>query len=343
MTPIERPAVRLSSPTELLAAVPYLLGFHPTSSLVVLLMDGRRVVLTARLDLPTSVEDVPGMHATVDRLVASPCVPGATGVVLVGYGNAEQVDTAVRAATAALATVYVAVQEALRVADGRFYLLTCTEPGCCPPDGTPFDPTTSIVAATVTAAGIAALPSRNALAAGLAPVTGPVRYAMVEATITAADFMLTMMQGAPRNAAGEADTSPDTALGRQLLNAGRKFLTEAQQSYQARRQVDDEHAAMLTLLLELPSVREYAARHTTAAPWQIEMWTDLVRRAEPDFTTAPATLLALAALLAGNGALADIAVRRALESDPSDGLALLLDKAITVGVDPATLSALLNG
>jgi len=38
-----------------------------------------------------------------------------------------------------------------------------------------------------------------------------------------------------------------------------------------------------------------------------------------------------------------IAVRRALESDPSDGLALLLDKAITVGVDPATVSALLNG
>jgi len=100
---------------------------------------------------------------------------------------------------------------------------------------------------------------------------------------------------------------------------------------------------LLTVLLELPPLRDFAARHTTADPWQIEMWTDLVRRAEPDFATAPATLLALSAMQAGNGALANIAVRRALHTDPSDRLAHCWPGPSPGGIDPTTITALLAG
>ena len=42
---------RISGPAELLQAVPYLLGFHPADSLVLVGLHGGRLVVTARMDL----------------------------------------------------------------------------------------------------------------------------------------------------------------------------------------------------------------------------------------------------------------------------------------------------
>jgi hypothetical protein len=47
--------IRLSSPADLLSAVPHLLGFHPTKSLTLLCLTGSgssRLGLVARVDLP---------------------------------------------------------------------------------------------------------------------------------------------------------------------------------------------------------------------------------------------------------------------------------------------------
>jgi hypothetical protein len=229
------------------------------------------------------------------------------------------------------------------VADGRFYSRTCTDPACCPHEGTPFDPTTSSAAASAVLAGMVALPDRATLAAGLAPVTGPSRDAMAEATVDAAQYVLDLIETVAPTPGAEPDMSPQTTLGGALLEAGRQQLAELQRRYRARQPVEARQAALVSVLLEVPSVREYAARSCTGEAWQVEMWTDLLRRAEPDFTTAPATLLALAALQAGDGALADIAVRRALQADPADPLAHLLAEAIAVGIDPTTVAALLAG
>jgi hypothetical protein len=43
--------VRLTDPSELIAAVPHLLGFHPRDSLVVISLDRRRLGMTLRADL----------------------------------------------------------------------------------------------------------------------------------------------------------------------------------------------------------------------------------------------------------------------------------------------------
>ena len=45
-------AIKLTSPHELLAVVPYLLGFHPTRSLVLLCLSNHKLGLTQRLNLP---------------------------------------------------------------------------------------------------------------------------------------------------------------------------------------------------------------------------------------------------------------------------------------------------
>src|SRR5438105_707127 len=77
--PLPEPSsrLRLSSPEQVLAAVPYLLGFMPSRSLVVLSLRGRQVGLTMRLDLDTPPVEM--RRVVTNRLHAD----GATTAVLI--------------------------------------------------------------------------------------------------------------------------------------------------------------------------------------------------------------------------------------------------------------------
>ncbi|MDT5027356.1 MAG: hypothetical protein QOE61_3782 [Micromonosporaceae bacterium] len=335
MAPKQRLTIRVTSTTDLLALIPYLLGFQPDSSLVLVAVnDDGRLTNAARLTLPTVDEPLGPLHTALDQVATTITEHTGADVLLAGYGPAEQVELAVSAATVALTTA--------RVADGRFWRLGCDDPNTCPPEGHPFDTTDSPVTATAVYAGLVALPDRDALAATLTPVPGPARDRMIAATVAACAFLTGLMDGAaPTGTSQHPDAALDTRVGRALQRAARTYLSHAQDSYRARQPVDDEHAATLTVLLQLPSLYDFAARQSTGERWQVEMWTDLVRRAEPEFTAAPATLLALAAIQAGNGALADIAVHRALDADPDDPFAQVLASAIAAGIDPHTVTALL--
>ena len=57
-------AIKLTSPHELLAVVPYLLGFHPTRSMVLLCLSNNKLGLTQRLDLPRP-EDIDGVGSAL--------------------------------------------------------------------------------------------------------------------------------------------------------------------------------------------------------------------------------------------------------------------------------------
>lgn len=181
------------------------------------------------------------------------------------------------------------------------------------------------------------------MAARLDPVTGAARERMVEATAVAAQFLLDLVEAVAPGASDNPHTFLDARLDQALLAAGRTYLGQVADRYRAGTPVNDQQAALMTVLLDLPSVRDVAAWRTTGEPWEIDMWTDLVRRAEPEFTATPAVLLTLSALRAGNGALAAMAVQRALQADPADSLAQTLAEVVAAGMDPATVAALLSG
>jgi len=349
----DRPTVHVRGTEDLLALIPFLLGFHPETSLVLLAVGERGgITMVARLDLPTADEPLGPVRAALDLVIAKLTTLGGISVVLVGYGLAERVEPTVAAASDALQAAGVPIRDALRVAGGRFWRLRGTDPStdaaACPPEGVAFEPATSPATAAAVYAGLVALPDREALAATLAPVTGPARDGMVAATVTACAFLDELLDAAhtdtddPGEAGDQPDAVLDTHLGRALQAAARTYLTQIQASYRDGQPVDDEHAATLTVLLELPSLWEFAARRTNAEAWQITMWSDLVRRAEPPFTAPAATLLALCALQAGHGALAAMAVDRALSADPQDRFAQLMHRTIAAGIDPDTVTTLLT-
>jgi hypothetical protein len=66
-----------------------------------------------------------------------------------------------------------------------------------------------------------------------------------------------------------------------------------------------------------------------------QMWIDVTRRAQPGYLAAPAALLAFVAWQSGDGALANVALDRALADDPGYSMALLLRQVISAGAPPS--------
>ena len=73
-----------------------------------------------------------------------------------------------------------------------------------------------------------------------------------------------------------------------------------------------------------------------------QLWTECTRRAPAPLDAAPATLLAVSAWLRGDGAMANVALARALDSEPGYGLATLLSDALAACITPAELRGLLT-
>jgi Domain of unknown function (DUF4192) len=65
------------------------------------------------------------------------------------------------------------------------------------------------------------------------------------------------------------------------------------------------------------------------------LWTDLLRRLPADLAAAPAALLAFTAWQGGDGAMASIAIERALAADPEYSMALLIADALHAGLPPS--------
>ena len=124
--------VRLSSPADVLAAVPHLLGFHPARSLVVIGAGGprSRIRLGFRYDLP----DPPAAGAArriADHAVAVLAERRATTVIAVGYGPGGLVTPVIDAFAAAARRRGLAPRELLRAEDGRYWSYLCPDVTCC--------------------------------------------------------------------------------------------------------------------------------------------------------------------------------------------------------------------
>ncbi|MFI6263246.1 DUF4192 domain-containing protein [Micromonospora sp. NPDC051006] len=308
------------SPADLVAVVPYLLGFRPAEgSIVVLANRDHRVVFAARGDLPAPdapAHEVLGLAAHMLPIVCRQ--KPITDIVTIGYGNPEHVDAALHAVGEVLTAGDLSVRALLRVTGSRVVNLSCDEPTCCPPQGIAFDATASLLAVQATAAGLVALPDRAAVAARFAPVTGAARDAIGHAADSALARFKTL------SAAGGA--AVDVAGAHALRDALR----------QPDRRLTDDELAWLTLLLTRASVRDLAVELTQPHDPHVTFWAEITRRAHEPLVPAPATLLAIAAWRCGDGALAAMAAERALQVDPAYHLADLLLQALRAGLPPST-------
>lgn len=314
----------LRSTADILSMVPYLLGFHPSDSVVLLGLRRGRMVFQVRGDL-AGAADLAGYYAAVVTRQQ------VTDVIIVGYGPAAQVTPGVLAIDRALAEVQLNVLDVLRVTDGRYWSYVCDSLDCCPPGGTPFDPVTGPVAAAAVVAGHVALPSRAAVRRRLAPIGGLTRADMSRATAEADRRLVELV---------ESSADPCDAV----RVAGAAAVDAAIERWRSGGQLDNDELAWLTVVLVYLPVRDHAwAAVDGDLGVQVGLWTEVLRRAETELSVAPATLLGFAAWRAGDGVIASMALERALTVDPDYTLARLLAEVVAGGLPPQAWDAACAG
>jgi hypothetical protein len=330
--PDPRERVLIDSPIALLAAVPVLLGFEPANSMVVIGTEAPRaeVRVTMRYDLP----DPPNPRLAAELALHAAGVLAAQRIrsaVAVGYGAADRVTPVAGALRELAPHAGITVTELLRTEDGRFWSYLCGEPDCCPPEGTPFDLTDHPVTRVFASAGEAGvLSSRAALAATVAPADGDVAELMHRATRKAEERVA-------RQISRVARSGRKASARRLIATAGIREVATAIGRYRRGETVSPEAAAWLTVVLRDLRVRDDAwsrmlPEHQAA---HLRLWTDLTRLARPGYVPAPASLLAFVAWQSGNGALANVALDRALSDDPCYSMARLLRQAMDCGAPPS--------
>ncbi len=169
------PIRQVRGPADLLTAVPYLLGFHPHESLVIIGLNDKRVIVTARLDLTDLPDalDVTDSRVLADTMAAIERGEATAIVGAVFTDDATPNDAVARQLADQARTAGLDLLDTLRVTHGRWRSLSCPDTSCCPPEGTPMPATPSVLDAAATYAGLTALPSRDALAAIFTPLTHP--------------------------------------------------------------------------------------------------------------------------------------------------------------------------
>lgn len=355
--------LKVRTPADLISAVPFLIGFHPADSLVVAAVKGAQLAFAARIDLPEP--GVPDLEARAPVLHLATLIAeqAPEGIVLIGYGESTRVTPSLLHLSRTLAAAGLRIIDEFRVTDGRYWSYLCTNPSCCPTEGTPCAPPDSLVATEATFAGAVALPSRKDLEAQLAPLTGDDRIAMGEADVRALNRMIELLQGEQgneRRPITNATTTSASAPGpsapqhfalpvfdpsarptgreeRLKLRAGRIAVREAEHRYRTGGRLTDDEVAWLGLLLECLPVRDYAWIRSGMDDWQVTLWSDMVRRADPQRVPAPASLLAFIAWRTGRGPLASIAVDRALDADQTYALAAAINAALFLATPPSSV------
>jgi hypothetical protein len=319
--------VRLRDLSELVAGIPYIVGFPPTDSLV--LFTFRRYPLlglsaTIRVDLPKP-EHVPLVVADVVAAVSRNKAVAAIAVV-VGDPQPEhrQLVESLRMSLADNDILLTHASWVRKVVHGEQW--QCFDDPLCTSEVP--DPETSALAAAVAVAGDTTYPNREAVAAHLSPDP--------EEALARRRELLKAHRADPVRPYGEPDVEEDLAT---LGHA----LDKAMTSYELPT-LNDHQLVRLARALTRPGIKDAClAMVLTDEPEPAErLWTVLVRSLPAPERAEPAFLLAISAYLRGAGVLAALTLRIAMESNPKHALAIALDHALQSGLPPESLRDMLT-
>ncbi|OKK13350.1 DUF4192 domain-containing protein [Streptomyces sp. CB02400] len=352
--------VTLRSPAELADALPYLLGYRPEDSIVLVALhdkDGRgRFGGRARLGIPANPDDWPAaVRQLAHGLVTGSERRGARPEQMVvflchepGRGESgrqvkERLGPLAHTLRLECGALDIPVVEALCVSDGRFWSYCCDDEGCCPSEGTPMGlPGTSVLAAAATYAGLQVRGTLRELRARLQPWEHSAAREQ-EAALDAAGLALI-----PRilDAEGRHEVAGETlGLAERLL--GRLADAPPVPGMLPADLRDDEllgndEAAALILGLQDRTTRDRAAEwmeDDEAGP-ALRLWRALARRcvgAYGEHAAAPLTLAGWVAWSTGDELEAREALAMALGADPDYLFARLLHQACNEGLDPESI------
>ncbi|WP_327299545.1 MULTISPECIES: DUF4192 domain-containing protein [unclassified Streptomyces] len=350
--------VTLRGPAELADALPYLLGFHPTNSVVMVALHGVRGRFGGRLRLgiPRSPQEwQPVADQLADGLVTGSESRGRRpeGIIVFlcqdpGPGETpadvmERLRPFAQHLRTACGARDVPVPEALCISDGRFFSYCCPDTRCCPSDGNAMAlPGTSVMAAAAAYAGIQVRGSLQEMEARLTPWQPPRTAAQERALDEAAGALVPrILAGADREQVGQETLDTARRLVRRIGRTPQPpGWAEADTADDAL--ITDDEAALVLLGLQDRTTRDRAAEwmEGPSAASVVRLWRALARRCVgpyAEYAAAPLTLAGWVAWSTGDEPGARVALGRALALDPEYIFARLLHQACNEGLDPEAL------
>lgn len=294
----------VTSPDELLAALPHVLGFQPTESVVTVPL--RAGMLIARVDIPHTAEEQRHAIGGVSQAYARHARPGEAVAVVCFTDDKQAAQRTSGAVAASLERVGVAVPIRLWATDLRWTDLDSGHSGV-----RTSSQATRIAAEATFAGHTAPLASRQELADSLIGDHAPLTAVLPEV----------------RLAAESSDVRIEHAWA----------LERAEQFHRDGIGLDDRDAARMLLALQHTPTRDalWTDMSRDNAATHVTLWTDLTRRAPDEVRTPAATMLAFSAWLNGDGAKAWCALDQIPPDSPPCPMAAILETALRNAASPA--------
>jgi len=319
----ERMTLTVRKPEDILALVPYVLGFLPEDSLVLLTAGEEGESFHARVDLP---DDPADLDLAVDPLVDAALRNGVRKAMIVVYTHdgCLALEAWLRLREELL-EIGVEIPVALRAFGGRYLILDDDDH-----EWTPYDVETHPTSALAVYDGRVTYRTRQELSDSLVTTDPEAVDALAELCIKA----LTRIAGAARHPLGPP--TPEH-LRSTLVAEGLWARERLRCAIEEGSVLEDADAARLLAALISVEVRDvlWAEIRRLGARKHVAFWTDLVRRAPAEFAAPPAALLAFASWMAGEGALAWCALDRCREADPGYSMAALIASALQAAMPPS--------
>ena len=318
--------VKLNDLADIVASVPYMLGFEPAESLVVVTLKPPRERLSFSMRIDLLEEDY---DETVAQQLAPRIKHSDPQSVMFFVFSAQQpidgelprqalIEHLMRASP-------VPVRDAALVGSDRIWSYVCADERCCPRTGRPRhsdSPGRVALAAAHALHGDVVLPNREAVVDSIASVNGPAALLMESAL--------------DRAMLGFAAVGPRT-FGR----TARQMTTRLVERYADPRAelTDDEAATMIVALHHLEFRDWFLGQCSDDEQRKVlrPLVTALARRALPPGDAPVCTVLAFTAYLDGEGVVVTSALERAFASDPDYSLADLLQSALYRQIHPEQL------
>jgi hypothetical protein len=358
--------VTLRNTGELADALPYLLGYRPEDSMVLVALhdsgDHGRFGGRARLGIPPDPADWQAAARQLALgLVAGSTRRGATVTGMVAYVCQDPADGAepravmerLRPLAQLLRTecgkLDVPVIEALCLSAGRYWSYCCSDAECCPAEGRPMGlPGTSVLAAAAAFAGMRVRGSLREVRVRLRPWEGTAAVAAQETALdeAAAALLPRLVEESGRGAVAESTIT----LAARLCH---RYAGEPPRPDPFDADLrDDEllsHAEAAALILGLQDrpTRDRAAEWMEgeeAGP-ALRLWRALARRCVGSYgehAAPPLTLAGWVAWSTGDDVEAREALAMALAADPGHLFARLLHRAIDEGLNPESVRGCLR-
>ncbi len=318
-------ATELTSPHDLLAAVPFMVGYHPKDSLVAMALVDNKVAMVMRVDFPAA-QSLPAISQTIAAHLER---EGAKEAIIVGYLPSDAVDSdPLLLVREIITTQDIAIKECIEVRGARFRSTLCTDLMCCPPEGSAIP---LITDSRVTAEQVAAgnpLPfldldelKKSISNSGSDKELNKAIKSVDEIDYDAFDITPEQREGA-------------NAINQLALEFSRDGIV-----------LDKALIALVFVRLLDLQVRDYAMGMTTIGVTTSEtsdqiwdMWRWMLRIAPKGYVAPVAVIFATMSYERGDGALAQRALDRAFEDDAKYQMAKLLRRTFAAGWPPSAFT-----